>query len=90
MNRRWPLLIIACALFMWLGYLKTSRAHDLPQGQINIEVAPAEADIMIDGRQAPAGENEVDIGPHKVKVAMEGFSAYENTVDVTQSTPVYI
>jgi hypothetical protein len=84
------LLVLAGAILMWAGYLKTSRVHDLPQGQIDVEVAPAGADISIDGQKWDSGLSDIDIGPHKIRVSLDGFKPHETTVDVTQAEKAYV
>ncbi|HYH36340.1 MAG TPA: PEGA domain-containing protein, partial [Candidatus Saccharimonadales bacterium] len=78
---------LACLL---IGCFITTRGNDLPQGKLNVQAAPSEATILVDEKSAKPGERNVDIGPHKIKVVMEGFKPYETTVTVTQADPTYV
>ena len=85
------LLLVGLGLgfFVW-GYLITLRGSDLPQGKLNVLVAPAEANVLLDGSSIKSGERYVDIGPHKIKITMSGFKSYENIVNITQADETYV
>lgn len=90
MSIRGLLIIVGGLSFLIVGYLITSGSHDLPQGQLKIELAPSEARVFIDGISANAGEKTIDIGTHKIRITMPGFTSYERTVNITQSVEVYV
>lgn len=84
------MFIATCLGFLFIGYKLTSGGSDLPQGQLNLQVAPSSATVLIDGKPAKNGEMMVDIGEHEIGITMLGFKSYETVVNITQATPAYV
>lgn len=72
------------------GYFITVGGNNLPQGKLNIKAAPSGAKVYIDNKKASQGEQQLDIGSHTIKVAMDGFKTYIKSVNITQANGTYI
>jgi len=70
--------------------MMTARKTVLPQGTVELMVAPEKSRITLNGEEVKTGIKKVDIGPHVVSVSREGFSTYQKRIDVTQANNSFV